>query len=215
MKVKLVLAQYPLYDLDVRGDALVSGTTALVGDVAIGSSSSGTLTANKNVYLKTVATAPASNISQLVIDNTSGEIYAVRGVAEDSKAFSYIRYTLTTGNNAGDWIKDFNTMIPTDAYTVIVVGSAFNVNSSIGLKPSSVLISAGATYTGQSVYAFEVSGTWRLTADYVSGSTTDGSSGIWNIYCLIINKSIVNILSPQIKTLQNGNTGTGTKPGGL
>lgn len=203
----------PLSELDVKGDALVSGTTALAGNVAIGSSSGGTLTINNKVFFKTVETAPTTGISQLAVDNVSGEIYAVKGEDQNSKAFSYIKYTLTTGNK--DWIKNYNTMIPTATYTVVVVGSSFKTQTADdGLIAT--LTTNKATYNSQSVYAFTENSTWRLAADYVGGNTADGLNGTWEIYCLIINKSIINILPDQSTTFGTGsNTGAGTKPGGL
>jgi hypothetical protein len=107
--------------------------------------------------------APTINISQLAINNTSGEIYAVRGGSQESKAISYIKYSLTTRNK--DWISNYNTMIPADNYSVVFVGSSFKTQTTDdGLKPS-VPPSNGATY----VYAFinSAANTWSLTADYI------------------------------------------------
>ncbi|MDR1501395.1 MAG: hypothetical protein LBT43_02935 [Prevotella sp.] len=206
----------PVSNLDINGSALVTGTTTLIDSVTIGSTLGGTLTAKNKVFLKTVDIAPPFSVSPLAINNSTGEVYAIRGTSQNSKSFSYIKYTLTTGNK--DWISNFNTMIPTDAYTVVVVGSSFKTKTKDdGLKFDNTGPNANstATYSGQSVYAFEEGNTWRLTADYIGGSTADGLNGTWDIYCLIINKSIINILPSQSVTFSSGTTGSGTKPNEL
>jgi hypothetical protein len=164
-----------------------------------------TSTLNSTVYAKTTAIAPATGVSQLAVDNTTGEIYKIGSTSStDAKPLSYVKYTISNVN--GDWIQGYNTKIPLDRYTVVVVGSSFDKEVT--------LYNTGVP--AFSVYAYEWSGNWYLAADYRNSGTVGGVNGTWEVYCLVINKSLVNTLTPQTANLggmANGNASS--MPAGL
>ncbi|WP_300488372.1 hypothetical protein [Flavobacterium sp.] len=98
---------------------------------------------------------------------------------------NYIVYNIN--NVDKDWIKNFNTKISATDYTLVVVGSSFDIN----LKPA-----AGGDYNSCNIYAFEQGDTWRISADYHDGTTYNGANGSWKVYCLAINKSIIKTIPP-------------------
>ncbi|MOA50965.1 hypothetical protein D3C78_1740500 [compost metagenome] len=62
------------------------------------------------------------------------------------------------------------------------------------------------TFSSQQALAFQSSGTWCLKADYVMGDPWPyGVSGTWDIYCLVINNSMLSVLDDQSYDL-NGNS---------
>lgn len=132
----------------------------------------------------------------VVIDENTGELS--KGVSA-TPPFSYITYTLSKVNR--DWVKDFDTKIPTDRYTVIIIGHRFDQKLHI--------VKNGNSYDRQpplKMYAvptdpddFSIpSATWRIKADYDGGNPTD--NGTWTIYCLILSKSQVIELKNEAET---------------
>jgi len=165
----------------------------------------GVSTLTNKVYAKTTAIAPATGVSQLAVDNATGEIYKIGSSSStDAKPLSYVKYTISNVN--GDWIQGYNTKIPLDRYTVVVVGSSFDKEVT--------LYNTGIP--AFNVYAYEWSGNWYLSADYRNSGTVGDVNGTWEIYCLVINKSLVSTLTPQTANLgglANGNASS--MPSGL
>lgn len=174
------------------------------------------LHANQSVYLEgDLPVVPSNQAYPLAVDGTTGQVGIVKGDAEFSKAINYVKYEITiNGNNSGgDWISSFNTMIPRDKYTVVVVGHSFktpNVDRQYGtslLKPNGNVDKNGI-YNASEVYADNSSYYWTLKADYIGGGTADGSNGRWDIHCLIINNSMVKVLNT-IRGSVAGSSGVG------
>lgn len=155
----------------------------------------GISTLTNKVYAKTTAIAPATGVSQLAVDNTTGEIYKVGSSTDaNAKPLSYVTYTISNVN--GDWISDYNTKIPSDKYTVVVVGYSFS--TTLTLYYNSV--------PPVNVISFIYNGNWYLTADYKNSGTSDSSNGTWIINCLVLNNSMTSVLAPQTANL-NGSSG--------
>jgi len=165
----------------------------------------GTSTLTNKVYVKTTTIAPASGVSQLAIDNSTGEIYKVGSTTDaNAKPLSYVTYTISNVN--GDWISDYNTKIPSDKYTVVVVGYSFS--TTLTLYYNSV--------PPVNVISFVYNGNWYLTADYKNSGTSDNSNGTWTINCLVLNNSMTSVLAPQTANLNGGTGGTASSmPVGL
>ncbi|WP_125722569.1 hypothetical protein [Flavobacterium ustbae] len=160
----------------------------------------GTAKVADKMYLGTAAKAPQDGVSQLVRDNTTGEVYAVGTGAGNTKAFNSVRYIIN--NVAGDFVNDLDIKVNAADYTVIVVGSSFDPRGG-GLKASN-----GGTFTPLNVYAFIQNGTWHLSADYAGGTTSNNLNGNWTLYCMIINNSMVNTLGDQSVNLSGNSSGS-------
>jgi hypothetical protein len=146
------------------------------------------------------------NIATLGIDNTSGELFIMKANSTNgttTKAISYIVYKLI---GSGDWVQNFNTQIPANKYTVVVVGSNFTpktANTAIypGTAPYTIPNGAAAI---SNVFAdrYHLPSTettlrehWRIHADYVGASPKNNENGMWTINCLVINNSLVDVHS--------------------
>jgi len=203
-KIGIKTVQDPVTDLEVNG------TTQL----------------NSTLYLKNAPAAPTEDVAQLVVDD-KGKVYSISSSTGNTKMLNYIKYTFTnladkTSPVKGNGIAcDFNTMIPTSDYTLVVVGSSFKTdNQQNGLKVSSGI----GTYTSQSVYADKrktiIDGAeiehWTIQANYLGGETASGNGGEWTIYCLAINNSSVKTLPTIYFNMGSSSTGeANAKPEGL
>jgi hypothetical protein len=163
---------------------------------------------NGKTYLTKVDPMSSPDVSQLVLDNKTGEISTLV-TGKNTKALNYIVYEIECDDKNGnqDWIEDFDTKIETKDFTLVVVGSAFepkipNSGLAMGDKPAGVTASNNGTFSSSAVFAHDEtkSGTWHLKADYVAGKPVDGKAGTWIIYCLAINNSMV-----QEVPITNGN----------
>jgi hypothetical protein len=142
-------------------------------------------------YLKSIGGTDASSndVSQLVADNQTGEILKL--VAKgNSKTLNYLVYEIECSDKTDglkDWIKNFDTKIDSELFTLVVVGSSFKTNTDdVGLKSSK-----DGSFNSSTVRAFSEAKTWRLEADYIGAAPADKLAGTWTIYCLAINHSIV------------------------
>jgi hypothetical protein len=165
------------------------------------------------VFLRNVGRAP-ENVAQLAIDNTTGEVFAIK-TETNVNPMNYLQYVITTAE--GDWIRNFNTRIPVSDSTLIVVGSSFKNGTK---QPAALKLSTSAgqqlgTFSSQEVLAFEEGGTWRLKADYIDSNPGDGANGTWTIYCIAINNSLVQKFAPQIHTMTYRDDSASRKPAGL
>jgi hypothetical protein len=163
-----------------------------------------------NVFLKHVCRAH-DDVAQLAIDNATGEIFAIK-TETNVNPMNYLQYVITTAD--GDWIKSFNTKIPVDDYTLIIVGSSFKHPKTAALKLNPRDVAFG-TFVSQEVLAFEEKGTWRLRADYVDAATGDGTPGTWTIYCIAINNSLVKKFEPQVHIMTSVIDAAPCKPASL
>jgi hypothetical protein len=208
-------------DLSLRRNAKEMLHLTIDGKLGIGDFSSTPLTdtfqVQGDMHLSgglTVQGLPHADVTgsayySVVADRTSGELVKVFN-KENVKNFSYITYNLT---GEGDWIADFNTLIPSNEYTLIVCGSWFlppqSNNTGTDLSRGS-----GGNYgapgynTGYfnpyGVYTDVSGGTWRLHADYDGGNAA--GDGVWQIRCLIINNTLINTLTG----ITNGKPGNNT-----
>lgn len=186
----------------------------------------GTTRLDNTLFLKNTPVAPTEDVAQLVVDD-NGKVYSISSSTGNTKMLNYIKYTFTnladqTTVPKGNGISClFNTLIPTNDYTVVIVGSSFKTDDQQnGLKVTSGI----GTYTSQSVYAFKrkitINGSeveqWSLYADYQGGETATGKGGEWTIYCLTVNNSSVKTLPDISIDMKNSAVGSAEKePEGL
>ncbi|GAA5087328.1 hypothetical protein GCM10023210_10040 [Chryseobacterium ginsengisoli] len=178
------------------------------GNVGVGITNPSTkLDINGNLRIGTASpTSGSTNVSTLVRDNTTGEIKVSQSSTGNTANITFVTYTLSNVNK--DWVASFNTNIPTNQYTVVVVGNSFN-------KQSLSNTTGSGTYNPLNVQAMITGSTWSLYADYNGGTTADGSNGTWTINCMIINNSITKTLSGVSADLGGTNTGSASIPSGL
>jgi hypothetical protein len=174
----------------------------------------GKSTINGLVYMNNVPVATSDKVSQIAIDSV-GRVCKVQAASGNTKMFNYLKYKIHNVN--GDWIKDFNTKIPANQYTLIVVGSTFTTQNETDVLSTS----SGKGYNPQEVYAKTDGGTWRLVADYKGGSpkNTNGviTNGTWEIDCIAINNAVVQTISSSL-TFNLGGKNSGSSqniPAGL
>lgn len=181
---------------------------------------------NSSLFLKSTPAAPAENVAPLVVDS-NGKVYSIASSTGNTKILNYIKYTFSNLADKSSRIKgngiacEFNTLIPTNDYTLVVVGYSFKTdNQQNGLKVTSNI----GTYTSQSVYADKrkvtVEGVeteyWNIHANYPGGETASGVGGEWTIYCLAINNSSVKTLPAINFDMQGSAIGAANiKPEGL
>lgn len=142
--------------------------------------------------------------SQVVRDNSTGELKVLETSVTNSFPLTSIEYRVN--NVQKDWLANFDTKIPTSDYVVIITGLHFNSKN----------LTSGTTdvdnYNPLNFGAFTQGGTWRIMADYNGGSTTDGTNGNWTVKCLVINKSIIQVLPAEVVDLGGLNNGASTAP---
>ncbi|MEX6685852.1 hypothetical protein QTN47_00010 [Danxiaibacter flavus] len=164
-----------------------------------------------NLFLNKAVNAPLDNVSPLVRDNNTGQVYTISSSSGNTKPFSYVKYSITVNR---DWLSNFNTNISINDYTVVVVGYALNEPDMYGMG-----MTYSGTFSSQQVYAFQSGSTWRLYADYTMGDTwpyTPAVHGTWDIYCLVINNSMLTSLQDQSFDLGGSDVGQATAaPDGL
>lgn len=170
----------------------------------------GTTKIEGNTFLGTAVIVPPAGVSSLVKDNTTGQVYAVVSTTGNTKPVSYIKFSLTNVNSTS--VTNCDTKIDATQYTVLVTGASFSSSlQNDGLK---MVSGYTGTFAPQNVYAFVSGGTWRLEASYKGGQLASGTNGNWDVYCLVINNSLVKPLSDQVYNT-NSSYGSGTKPAGL
>ena len=167
-----------------------------------------TLTANGPVFLKSLVNVPAGKtVAQIGIDDT-GEVKKF-GTPANSYPLTYLVYKITSPLGSGSGrsqkrftVSDYNTGIPSDQYTLIVVGSFLNT---LG---GDMMTNVTGDFAPLSVYAFDSNSTWHITADYPGGTMHDNTAGVWTLYCVAINHSMVKDIPDQIDTI-SGDPPTG------
>lgn len=152
----------------------------------------------------------ASGYGTLVRDNTSGEVKIASSITGNTFVFNSITYQLNNVN--GDYVSEFNTNISVPQYTLIIVGSSFIPTGAAEIRSGS---GAAGTFSPLNVFAFTNAGTWRISADYRGGTTTDGSNGSWTIRAVIINNTFLTSLGTVTSNLGGASTGSAASPAGL
>jgi len=172
---------------------------------------SATLDVNGNVKVRNISTVTGAgaNLSDLVIDKATKEIKMLQSSSGNTFAMNYITYHLN--NTDKDYVKNFDTRIPTSDYTLVIVGNHFT---------KSLKMASGLSYPGvfspANVYSFGEGGTWRISADYHDGGTQDEQNGDWAVYCLVINRTMLIRLSDITTNMNGSQTGSaGSYPAGL
>lgn len=156
------------------------------------------------VRIDNILIAPADEVDSqafLVADKATGEVYKGR---KASAPFYYFTYELK--NVDKDWVSNFDTKIPTNEYTLIIVGSAFS--NKLAVRRIDVTRARDYyDYFGPLVVrAFNVDSatgtpynTWRIQADYIQATAVEddsnnGVNGTWTLYCMVIaNTEVTNL----------------------
>lgn len=145
-----------------------------------------------------------------------------RSVEDQKKLMSFATYTIKR-TDQDEWIANFNTLIPSDKYTVIIYdvrlsGEDLNGNEQeifIGKPNTDTTSKLGSVQ--ENVSPFIQNGTWRIEADYprtvpyLSNTSVQNSVFTWRIELMIINKSLSEYLGQRNITL-NSNAGSDTNP---
>jgi len=170
------------------------------GNVGVGVAFPGTKLAvrgdgtNAPLKLENLINQPATgNYYGLSVDDT-GKVYKS---SQSAVPFYYQQFVIS--NVDKDRISNFNTLIPSNKYTVAVVGFSFSNWLSI---PNTTAPSWN--FSGpQNIFAYTSGGTWRLTADYLFSGTANNVNGTWIINTLVMDKSLIN-LNPDVTVNLNG-----------
>lgn len=158
--------------------------------------------------------------TKMVVADANGvlgqqDIPALVNADKDKKPFYYIEFELS--NVSSDYISSFDTKIPSNNYTLIVVGAELSSNETYYLMTAA---RDAKYFAPHNVSATKGASTWSLSADYPSASFVNSSgkaiNGTWKIKCLVINNDVVNILTPVQYNLGGKETGAATSvPTGL
>ncbi|AZA50654.1 hypothetical protein EG346_21840 [Chryseobacterium carnipullorum] len=119
----------------------------------------------------------------------------------------YFKYYAFSNPN-GDFVSNFDTKIPTNKYTAIVVGSDTSNHSALtsGFKNSST----GYDFQVPDIYTFQQNGTWRIYADVPNATTNGVSNFSWGVRLLIISNEQMSLLSDVVYDLGGSSTGAAT-----
>ncbi|MFZ0597316.1 MAG: hypothetical protein WAM46_10060 [Flavobacterium sp.] len=167
----------------------------------------GTSTLTNKVYAKTTALAPSDGVSQLVVDNTTGEIYKLgSATAPSAKPFSFISFELAPSTII-PYVSSYDTKIPASQYTVVITSIFYDgttrANEADGIP-------------NMGMYARVTNGTWVLTVGSPKSTSYDGVKHSFLVNCLIMNNSIGTILPGVFGTVDANGKGSSTViPAGL
>lgn len=131
--------------------------------------------------------------------------------SNDNKPFYYIEFNLTNVN--GDWVSSFNTKIPSNKYTLIIVGAELSAPSAYFIRTNST---EPKDFSPAIVSASVKDNAWVLAADYPSAGIVPNPyhrntfNGSWKIKCLVINNNVVNNLGSVSQDFGGRNTSTST-----
>lgn len=138
-----------------------------------------------------------------LIQTSDDSIYALDASNPESTALAYLMvYNLS--NPLGDWVLNFNTLIPADSYDVFAISAFYNseLSSADGNK----------WFTIPYYAAFVQGGTWRLIADYPGFSNRYSDAGTWTITVAIYSKTLSKNLGNRTVNMSGNGTGTATTP---
>lgn len=130
---------------------------------------------------------PGDTIRLAAVD-TDGEVHKL-----DEQLVNYVSFCLHNVN--GDYIRDYNTRIPSDRYNLMVVGSSFD----LPIRVRNIL-------RLKSILAFEQDGFWRLRVDY--HRVRPVQLGEWIINCIAVPTAVSQILPNQTINLNEQSNGT-------
>jgi hypothetical protein len=176
------------------GGALLDSTVINQGGHAL-NFVGGTGNANGKLYLSNVKDNVPANTDSIVtlgIDNHTGELFAMKAnsAGASTKAINYVIYQL---KGSGDWIRNFNTKIFDEDYTLVIVGTSLTTTTeNAGIYGPSEEVTYVSNVYADTYIESSNRHRWIIHADYAGGSTTDGQDAIWTIYCLVINNALVN-----------------------
>ena len=169
----------------------VKGNTEIDGTIKIG----------------TVNSIEDSEQFTFLMQENSGEIKTLDAAnVSIGNALGYIQ-EFEIQNTYYDFIRDFDTKLNANDYTMIVTSFTFAKEVSFF---SSTSYNEG--FALPSVQAFIKNGTWHLKANYPTITTADEKKGQWNISTLIITKDLVKQFTQQPYNMNNQTTGSATNP---
>ncbi len=188
-----------------------------MGNVGIGTNSpseklqvNGNAKIDNKLYLGQAATAPTTGISQVVRNNVTGELCVVQ-TSPGGKPVNAVEYVIKNVNLA--WLANYDTKIPVSDYTLFITASSFKPQKTLSLKLYSTVT---GDFSPSSVIAYVQNGTWRLSADYIQATPTDGLNGTWTIDCIVMNNALIAALATQNVSLNGSEIGEATAmPAGL
>lgn len=172
-----------------------------------------TLDVNGNVIVQEAKTVGDTEPYSLVVRSTSnGELKIVDKPTEPTKPFTLIKYEIS--NPEGDWLRDLNTNIPVDQYTLTIINTQFLDTKGAAFGRISLGNKDGKTYViTPKVELFKHDGKWRIKADYDSANTI-GGTGYWEITVLVSKNTTTEVITVPID-LRNSNSGSTPKPATL
>lgn len=135
----------------------------------------------------------------------NGFIKELNALEDDGLVIAYFQeYKLS--NMRGDWVKEFNTNIPSSTYVLTIISTYFNQEVKMeGSQSSNFSIPYCSAYIAGNP------ATWRIVADYPGALPNSAAPGEWVISTLILPKEFSKILD-QEEVLMNGNR-SGVKNG--
>lgn len=139
-----------------------------------------------------------------LIQTSDEYIYTLDASNPESTALAYlIVYNLE--NPDGDWVLNYNTLIPADTYDVFAISAFYDKELSY--------FRGHQWFTIPYYAAFIEGGTWRLIADY-PGFTNQNENdvGTWTITVAVYSKTLSKNLGNQTVNMNGSGTGTATTP---
>lgn len=166
---------------------------------------------NGNLKLRDINTLQNNEKYHTLVVDETGVIKKIKENNDNSYSFNNVTFIIK--NVKLDYLEDLNTLIPTKDYVVIITGFQFDIVNKAGLISS---IDRTKYFHPTNISAKEVSGTWRLSADYPMAGTAGSTNGTWTINTVIINRHLVQSLNVITTNLNGSNTGElKEKPKGL
>lgn len=148
-----------------------------------------------------------------LVADKQGVLKKVTASKDNSYAFTTITFRIENVNK--DWISNFDTKIPVDDYVVIITGFNFIISANTALQSH-----IEGTFQPTNIYLFAQIknnvNTWRISADYPSAATQDGTNGTWEITTLVISKTLIKDFGNFSVNLKGSSVGSlNSKPQGL
>ncbi|WP_010254352.1 hypothetical protein [Myroides injenensis] len=164
-----------------------------------------------NLKLRNINTLQSNEKYHTLVVDETGVIKKIKENSDNSYSFNNVKFIIK--NVEQDYLQELNTLIPTKDYIVIITGFQFDIVNKAGLISS---IDRTKYFHPTNISAKEVSGTWRLSADYPMSGTAGSTNGTWTINTVIINRHLVQSLNVITTNLNGKNTGElKEKPKGL
>ena len=119
----------------------------------------------------------------------------------------YFKY-YAFSNPSGDYVSNFDTKIPVNKYTAIVVG--FDTSNHASINSGFKNANTNFDFQVPDIYTFQENGTWRIYADVPNASTNNVTTFSWGVRLLIISNEQMSLLSDSVYNLGGGSTGAAT-----